>query len=54
MSTGAYLLGVYSVEAPMSRSLLQMANSSKNGAASVQNDDLRGSEWMTTAYGRCV
>lgn len=51
MSTGAYLLGVYSVEAPMSRSRLQMANSSKNGAASVQNDDLRGSEWMTTAYG---
>ena len=35
----------------MSRSRLQMANSSKNGAASVQNDDLRGSEWMTTAYG---
>ena len=51
MSTGAYLLGVYSVEAPMSRSRLQMANSSKNGAASVQNDDLRGSEWMPTAYG---
>ena len=51
MSTGAYLLGVYSAEAPMSRSRLQMANSSKNGAASVQNDDLRGSEWMTTAYG---
>ncbi len=51
MSTGAYLLGVYSVEAPMSRNRLQMANSSKNGAASVQNDDLRGSEWMTTAYG---
>lgn len=51
MSTGAYLLGVYSVEAPMSRSRLQMANSSKDGAASVQNDALRGSEWMTTAYG---
>lgn len=55
MSTGAYLLGVYSVEAPMSRTRLQMANSaadaSKNATTSVQKDDLRGTEWMTTAYG---
>lgn len=54
MSTGAYLLGVYSLEAPMSRHRLQSANSaadaSKAGAVSTQKDSLLGSEWMTTAY----
>lgn len=54
MSTGAYLLGVYSLEAPMSRSRLQAANAandaSKNGTSSTDKDDLRGTEWMTTAY----
>lgn len=55
MSTGAYLLGVYSLEGPMSRYRLQTANSaldaSKNGAAATQKEDLRGTEWLTTAYG---
>lgn len=56
MSTGAYLLGVYSLEGPMSRNRLQSANAAadagKNStSATVQKDDLRGSELMTTAYG---
>ena len=55
MSTGAYLLGVYSLEGPMSRSRLKSANaaadSGKNGTATPQKDDLRGTELMTTAYG---
>lgn len=60
MSTGAYLLGVYSLEEPMSRHRLQTANSvaeaNKNSGTAVNStalpkDDLRGTEWMTTAYG---
>ena len=55
MSTGAYLLGVYSLEGPMSRSRLQSANlaadAGKNNTASMQKEDLRGTELMTTAYG---
>lgn len=55
MSTGAYLLGVYSLEGPMSRNRLQTANTAadagKNGTTSAQRDDLLGTELMTTAYG---
>lgn len=55
MSTGAYLLGVYSLEAPMSRNQLKVVNAaadaSKNAVVSTPKDDLRGTELMTTAYG---
>ena len=56
MSTGAYLLGVYSVEEPMSRNCRQaeLSNSAQNTLALPDRQDLRGEEWMTTAYGDYV
>lgn len=56
MSTGAYLLGVYSLEEPMSRNCRQaeLSNSAQNTIGLPDRQDLRGEEWMTTAYGDYV
>ena len=53
MSTGVYLLGAYSLEEAMVRSL-QYAASAPAGSASAQGlpdrEALRATEWMTTVY----
>lgn len=53
MSTGVYLLGTYSLEEAMVRSL-QYAASAPAGSATAQGlpdrEALRATEWMTTVY----
>ena len=50
MSTGAYLLGAYSMDDSMTRNVQLAALEPASTSTPPSQEDLRASEWMTTAY----